>query len=80
MSFPNEKYMYASYFVVLLACRYVTVPVTHCNPDETTYEKQCYGGIARDEIDCIIFPDDARDENIAFRNQVYFGQFRYIGE
>lgn len=74
--------IYCIHNIVFVVCWYrnPTVPVTHCNPDETSYEKQCYGGIAREEIDCIIYPDDARDENIGFRNQVYFGQFRFIGE
>ena len=58
----------------------LAVPVTHCSPKMSDYQKQCYGGSTRDEIDCRIFPEDSKPHDIDFRNQVYFGQFRSIGE
>ena len=61
--------------------RSLAVPVTHCNPYGSEYQKQCYGGSSRpDVIQCMIFPKDSQPYNLAFRNQVYFGQFRSIGE
>ena len=66
--------------VCVCVCRSLAVPVTHCSRDRSDYQKQCYGGSSRQEIECRIFPKDSEPYDIDFRNQVYFGQFRSIGE
>ena len=60
--------------------RFLAVPVTHCTPNRPDYEKSCYGGSVRDDIRCEVFPTDAGQLDLNFRNQVYFGQFRFISE
>ena len=61
-------------------CRLLAIPVTHCSPERSEYEKQCYGGSVRDEIECRQFPEDSGPFDFNFRNQLYFGQFRFICE
>lgn len=56
------------------------MPLTHCNPTSSDYDKQCYGGSLRSDIDCQVFPNESGPLDLNFRNQVYFGQFRFISE
>lgn len=58
----------------------LAVPLTHCNPTSSDYDKQCYGDSLRSDIDCQVFPSGSGPLDLNFRNQVYFGQFRFISE
>ncbi len=56
----------------------LAIPVTHCNDELEGVDHSCYS--YEPNITCEEFPDGSDGKNIDFRNQVYFGQFRFIGE
>lgn len=77
---PNLSYQPVYVRVWCVYRPLLAVPLTHCYPSSNDYDKQCYGGSLRSDIECQVFPEGSGPLDLNFRNQVYFGQFRFISE